>query len=226
MLLASGVLFFFCLHPLQPSEDDQYTLADSLPTNATPGTVAHCLNTSRHRFAKQGFVERTQYLNPLRLPMNSIDLVVLSLHPIVALFAIIWIMRQRRKHRSSLLSNEIKNHFLIMNFEDYRKKTYSIAWILVVTGFLANLVYSLRTDEMEIIQAIFPSGVGGLHAGGGVIGLLFLTYFKQRDKNKLTIPKDTTISDGSKNSSKYDIIMLLIIIHAFLGFLWLLDLIS
>ena len=113
-----------------------------------------------------------------------------------------------------------------MNFEDYRKKTYSIAWILVVTGFLANLVYSLRTDEMEIIQAIFPSGVGGLHAGGGVIGLLFLTYFKQRDKNKLTIPKDTTISDGSKNSSKYDIIMLLIIIHAFLGFLWLIDLIS
>ncbi len=174
----------------------------------------------------QDVIESTQEPKPSRLPVNPIDLVILSLHPIVAIFAIMWIIRRRGKNQSNSVSNEIQNKSSGLSYEDFRNTTYRIAWILVITGFIANIVYSLRNEDVEIIQSIFPSGVGSLHAGGGIIGLLLLSYFKYRDSNKLTKPRDFPIKEERKSNSKYEIIMIIIILHAFLGFLWLLELIS
>ena len=107
--------------------------------------------------------------------MNPIDLVIILLHPIAALFVIGWMVRQHRwRQRSSLLKGDDRK-IAVQSHEKDGQRIYVLAWLLVIGGFIANATYRIRTEDVELPQALLPTGAGGLHAGGGVLGLILLT---------------------------------------------------
>ena len=72
---------------------------------------------------------------------------------------------------------------------------------------------------------ILPAGVGGLHTLGGVFGIALLTYLRIRKRGPKSSPAENSEQEEKPTGwSLYDTLMLLVVIHAFLGFLWLFEL--
>tara|TARA_B100001540_G_scaffold44159_1_gene39273 strand:+ start:41 stop:523 length:483 start_codon:yes stop_codon:yes gene_type:complete len=157
--------------------------------------------------------------------VNPLDLVIILLHPIAALFVIGWMVRQHRwRQRSSLLKGDDRK-IAVQSHEKDGQRIYVLAWLLVIGGFIANATYRIRTEDVELPQALLPTGAGGLHAGGGVLGLILLTYLWQKGRKikQLREKGESWSVEKSQHGRASDAIMLLIVIHAFLGFLWLLQ---
>ena len=108
------------------------------------------------------------------------------------------------------------------------EKLYIMAWIIVLGGFTANTLYRIRTESAAFPEALLPSGAGGLHAGGGVLGLILITYLwrKGRTTRDLRNAGQPWASERKRHGRASDAIMVLIAIHAFLGFLWLMQLLT
>ncbi len=150
---------------------------------------------------------------------------IILLHPIAALFVIGWMVRQHRwRQRGRLLKGDERRD-AVRSHEKDGQRIYLLAWILVIGGFAANATYRIRTESIALPQALLPTGAGGLHAGGGVLGLILLTYLWQKGRNikHLRESGESWSLEKSRHGRASDAIMLLIVIHAFLGFLWLLQ---
>ena len=157
--------------------------------------------------------------------MDPLDLVIILLHPIAAIIVIGWMIRQHRwRQRGKLLKGDERKN-AVHSHEKDGQRIYILAWVLVIGGFAANATYRMRTEGVTIPHAFLPTGAGGLHAGGGVLGLILLTYLwrKGREVKHLRDSGQSWSTEKSQHGRASDIIMLLIFIHAFLGFLWLLQ---
>ncbi|MEE3310657.1 MAG: hypothetical protein VX230_04125 [Candidatus Thermoplasmatota archaeon] len=160
--------------------------------------------------------------------MDPTNLVILLLHPIAALIVIGWMIRQHRwRQRGRVLKGD-ERKVAVESHQRDGERLYILAWLLVLGGFIANATYRIRTESVALPEALLPSGAGGLHAGGGLLGLALLTVLwrKGRKTRDLRDAGESWAMEKQRHGRASDAIMVLIGIHAFLGFLWLLDLLT
>ena len=160
--------------------------------------------------------------------MDPTNLAILLLHPIAALAVIGWMIRQHRwRQRGRLMKGE-ERKLAVASHERDGERIYILAWLLVLSGFTANAMYQIRTENATLPEALMPSGAGGLHAGGGVMGLIRLTILwrKGRKTRDLRNSGEPWAMEKQRHGRASDAIMVLIGLHAFLGFLWLIQLLS
>lgn len=160
--------------------------------------------------------------SPFRRVVNAIDLLIVLLHPVIAVFAVIWILK---------INGKVGNGDLNLPYDEgagegkerTQSKIYLLSWFMVITGFGSNIAYNVRLESWSLSGLLLPGGAGSLHTAGGVFGLGLLTYLRFRKSSH----KSPTVRNSRKNKSglKFqNLILILIVIHAFLGFLWLLEL--
>ena len=160
--------------------------------------------------------------------MDPTNLVILLLHPIAALAVIGWMIRQHRwRQRGRLMKGE-ERKAAVASHERDGERLYILAWLLVLGGFTANAAYRIRTENLGLPEALLPTGAGGLHAGGGLIGLALITVLwrKGRKTRDLRDSGESWALEKQRHGRASDAIMVLIGLHAFLGFLWLIQLLS
>ena len=161
--------------------------------------------------------------------MEPIDFVILLLHPIVAIIVIMWILKQHRWRQSGrILKGEARSD-AVAKHERHGELLYKLAWLVVLTGFIGNSLFQMRQDEeLSILESLLPTSAGALHAGGGLIGLVLITILWKKGRNVRDLrEKGESIGKEKKiHGRASDAIMILITIHAFLGFLWLLQLLT
>lgn len=225
MLLASESLFYVCLHHLQPSVGLLCIQADSPPRKFTPVAVAHYRPTSRHRFVKQGVKERTQDLKRVGTIVDATQALILLIHPIAALLVIREFNRQRKwRALSTILKGEERTTEL-QNHERAGDLMLRYVILVIGIGFLSHFVVAIVEGESIRLDLLIP---GHFHGWGGFLGLALTYYLWNLGKktsrakelgNKFTMTKNL-------HGKVSDVIMILITIHAFLGFLYLLQLIG
>ena len=160
--------------------------------------------------------------------MDPTNLAILLLHPIAALAVIGWMIRQHRWRQLWRLMKGEERKVAVASHERDGERLYILAWILVLGGFTANAMYRIRTENVVLPEALMPSGAGGLHAGGGVLGLILITILwrKGRKTRDLRNSGEPWAMEKQRHGRASDAIMVLIGLHAFLGFLWLIQLLS
>ena len=160
--------------------------------------------------------------------MDPTNLVIILLHPIAALAVIGWMIRQHRWRQRGRLMKGGERKAAVASHERDGERLYILAWLLVVGGFTANAVYRIRTEDMALPEALLPTGAGGLHAGGGLIGLALITVLwrKGRMTRDLRNSVESWTLEKQRHGRASDAIMVLIGLHAFLGFLWLVQLLT
>ena len=160
--------------------------------------------------------------SPVRGVVSAIDLLIILLHPVIAVFVIIWILRINGKFGNM---NQNLSHAQggSQGKEGTQKKIYLLSWIMVITGFGANIAYNIRLESWSLSGLLFPGGAGSLHTAGGVFGLGLLTYLRfRKSDSRSSMLRDS--EEGKLGLKFQDMILIVIVIHAFLGFLWLLEL--
>jgi len=163
---------------------------------------------------------------PPRPHVNTTGLVILLLHPIAALAVIGWMVRQHRwRQRGQLLKGEQRKAQVAAHERD-GERLYILAWLLVIGGFTANALHRSRTEGLSLPYSLMPTGAGGLHAGGGLLGLALITVLwrKGRKARDLRNAGEPWAAEKTRHGRASDAIMVLIAIHAFLGFLYLIQL--
>ena len=107
--------------------------------------------------------------------MDPTNLVILLLHPIAALIVIGWMIRQHRwRQRGRILKGD-ERKVAVESHQRDGERLYILAWLLGLGGFIAHATYRIRTESVTLPEALLPSGAGGLHAGGGLLGVALLT---------------------------------------------------
>ena len=160
--------------------------------------------------------------------MDPVNLVIILLHPLAAIGVIGWMIRQHRwRQRSKLLKGDDRKAAVTSHERD-GERLYILAWLIVVGGFVANSTYRIRTEGVAFPEALMPTGAGGLHAGGGLIGLILITILwrKGRKTRDLRNSGEPWAAEKQRHGRASDAIMVLIGLHAFLGFLWLMQLLT
>ena len=160
--------------------------------------------------------------------MDPTNLVIILIHPIAALAVIGWMIRQHRwRQRGRLMKGE-ERKAAVASHERDGERLYILAWLLVASGFTANAIYRIRTENLALPEALLPTGAGGLHAGGGLIGLALITVLwrKGRMTRDLRNSGESWALEKQRHGRASDAIMVLIGLHAFLGFLWLVQLLT
>ncbi len=161
--------------------------------------------------------------------MGPVDIVIILLHPIIAITVIAWMVRQHRwRQRGRMLKGEERVDAVIEH-EKHGEVLYKLAWIVVISGFVGNAIFNIRREGADsIFTALLPSSAGALHAGGGLIGLVLITILwkKGRVVSKTREEGAPIGRERKVHGRASDAIMVLIAIHAFLGFLWLLQMLS
>ncbi|MBC8437743.1 MAG: hypothetical protein H8D82_00560 [Euryarchaeota archaeon] len=149
--------------------------------------------------------------------------IVLAAHPFLAVFVIYSIYTQyghkkrRRELRGEVAMNAVKVH---------QKKgviIYRLAVGVTLIGITVNTLLGVQNNEG--ILSILPSTPHGVF---GLIGIILLTYTVKRGKDIQTAreKKMSSAQVLKQHGRASDILMLLIAIHAFLGFIYLFQILS
>ena len=161
--------------------------------------------------------------------MGPTDLVIILLHPIAAIAVIVWMIRQHRwRQRGRLLKGDVRKKAVASHERD-GERLYKLAWLVVISGFIGNAVFQMRNrEDVSIFESLLPSSAGALHAGGGLIGLVLITILWKKGRNvrDLRNAGQPSARERVVHGRASDAIMVLITLHAFLGFLWLMQLLT
>ena len=135
---------------------------------------------------------------------------------------------QQRWRKGGLLMIGEEREAEVAAHERDGERLYILAWLIVLGGFTANAAYRIRTENVVLPEALMPSGAGGLHAGGGLLGLILITILwrKGRKARDLRNSGEPWAMEKQRHGRASDAIMVLIGLHAFLGFLWLIQLLT
>ena len=157
--------------------------------------------------------------------MDLALVLILLLHPIAALLLIREFILQRdwRKKGSELKGEERASE--LRRHEIGGERLFRLVIAVIVLAFLARLVSASLSGEDVGYDDLMP---GHFHGWGGLLGLLLMTYLwvlgRRASSRKAAGESFARTKDLHGRLS--DVMMGLIIIHAFLGFLYLLQLIG
>ena len=157
--------------------------------------------------------------------MDPALVLILLLHPIAALLVIREFILQRewRKKSLELKGQERASESRLHEIEGERLFRLVIA--VIGLAFLARLVSASLSGEDLGYDDLMP---GHFHGWGGLLGLLLMTYLWVLGRRASSRKAAGESFSKTKNlhGRLSDVMMVLIIIHAFLGFLYLLQLIG
>ena len=152
--------------------------------------------------------------------MDIVRVVIIILHPIAAL-VLIWIFFSQRKWRelsSDLKGNErreAQHHHEIMG-----DRILIASLSVVLIAFVSNVIRGVL-DNGEPTRYLIPS----FHGTTGLIGLFLMYYLWKlgRKTKHLKETKHDFTSMREAHGKVSDLLGILVAIHAFLGFLYLLN---
>ena len=157
--------------------------------------------------------------------MDLALVLILLLHPIAALLVIREFILQRdwrkkgREMKGQERASESRRH------EIGGERLFRLVIAVIVLAFLVRLVSASLSGEDVGYDDLMP---GHFHGWGGLLGLLLMTYLwilgRRASSRKAAGESFARTKDLHGRLS--DVMMGLIIIHAFLGFLYLLQLIA
>ena len=159
--------------------------------------------------------------HPFSHYMNVVEVVILLLHPLFSLIVIYWMYKQygHRKNRRELRGQQAID--ARESHEQVGEKLFRSALAVIAIGFIVN--FSFGWIDGEGYLSLFPSA---LHGWFGVVGIVVLT---------ITVRKGRLVKKQRESEQKYalelqrhgrasDVMMVLILLHAFLGFIYLFQL--
>tara|TARA_B100001287_G_C22334768_1_gene367935 strand:+ start:47 stop:529 length:483 start_codon:yes stop_codon:yes gene_type:complete len=159
--------------------------------------------------------------------MDGLDILILLLHPVVAIAFIIWILNKRSRKRFVTSQSEVKRGNNGKSVS--QRRIFAISWALVISGFVAYFIFNYRNGNTDIVSILIPVGVGGLHSIGGLLGIFLLTFITLRKRRPSTNNNHEIKDENNQKKSgqlSQNLVTIVIIGHAFLGFIWLIELIS
>ena len=154
--------------------------------------------------------------------MNLLLGVVILLHPIAALI-LIWAFMKQRKWRQKKLFLQDQNYQKSLERHKSNGNKLMLGTIFVVfLAFIAEIIRA-KFDNVPIYSYMIPNN---FHASGGLLGviLMFILWKSGHSTNK-KIGTDSFSRTRNLHGRIGDIMSILVIIHAFLGFLYLLQII-
>jgi len=150
---------------------------------------------------------------------------ILLLHPIAALLVIREFILQRDWRKKSLELKGQERASELRRHEIEGERLFRLVIAVIGLAFLARLVSASLSGEDVGYDDLMP---GHFHGWGGLLGLLLMTYLwilgRRASSRKAAGESFSRTKDLHGRLS--DVMMMLIIIHAFLGFLYLLQLIG
>ena len=157
--------------------------------------------------------------------MDPALVLILLLHPIAALLVIREFILQRDWRKKSLELKGKERASESRRHEIKGERLFRLVIAVIGLAFLARLVSASLSGEDLGYDDLMP---GHFHGWGGLLGLLLMTYLwvlGRRASARKAAGKScskTRVWHGRLSA----VMMMLIIIHAFLGFLYLLQLIG
>ena len=150
---------------------------------------------------------------------------VLLLHPFAALLVIREFVRQRDWRKQSIALKGAERAAALERHETEGGRLFRLVIAVISLAFLARIASDVLVGEELGIETLIP---GHFHGWGGLLGLGLMTYLwslgrKTRAK-KAAGESFARVKDLHGRLS--DVMMGLILIHAFLGFLYLIQLIG
>jgi len=149
-------------------------------------------------------------------------MVILALHPLFGVGIIIWMYKQYsyKKSRQELRGEMAKK--ARTSHEHSGLQIYRFALASTILGIFINARIGYFAGEGII--GLFPSG---LHGWFGILGIVLLTFTINKGKlvKKQRQERVSFALNLKRHSRSSDIIMILIVFHAFLGFIYLFKLI-
>ncbi len=157
--------------------------------------------------------------------MDPALVLILLLHPIAALLVIREFILQRDWRKKSLELKGQERASELRRHEIEGERLFRLVIAVIGLAFLARLVSASLSGEDLGYDDLMP---GHFHGWGGLLGLLLMTYLwilgRRASSRKAAGESFSRTKDLHGRLS--DVMMMLIIIHAFLGFLYLLQLIG
>ena len=157
--------------------------------------------------------------------MDPAQVLVLILHPIAALMVIREFILQRDWRKKGLELKGRERDSELRRHETGGERLFRLVIAVIGLAFIARLVSAYLAGEDVGYDDLLP---GHFHGWGGLLGLLLMTYLwslGRRASNKKAAGKSFSRTKNLHGRLS-DVMMGLIIIHAFLGFLYLLQLIG
>lgn len=145
---------------------------------------------------------------------------IILLHPLSAL-TVIWLFVNQRKWRQiSIGKKGAEREKAILNHEQNGNKLFSYVVGVIVLAFLSKAAYFQITNGQVYFSDLIPNH---FHGWAGLLGLALMIYLRRlglkASKNRIAGQSFGKISNLHGRVS--DVMIYLIIIHAFLGFLYL-----
>ena len=157
--------------------------------------------------------------------MDPALVLILLLHPIAALLVIREFILQRDWRKKSLELKGQERASESRRHEIEGERLFRLVIAVIGLAFLARLVSASLSGEDLGYDDLMP---GHFHGWGGLLGLLLMTYLwvLGRRASSRKAAGDSFSKTKNLHGRLSDVMMVLIIIHAFLGFLYLLQLIG
>ena len=157
--------------------------------------------------------------------MDPTQVFILILHPLAALLAIREFVRQREWRTKSIELKGAERVAALERHEIEGGRLFRIVIAVIVLAFMARLASTLLASEDLGIETLIP---GHFHGWSGLLGLCLMTYLwslgRKTSAKKVAGESFARLKDLHGRLS--DVMMGLIIVHAFLGILYLLQLIA
>jgi len=168
----------------------------------------------------KAFVESTQGDVAVARLVDPVSTAVLLLHPITAL-TLIWLFVKQRRWRQQNLLLRGTERVTALNAHQATGDRMMAAVIGVIALAFGAHIARASLEGLEVTAYLVP---GHFHGWAGLLGLLFMiTLWRAGRKTRdLKIHKKSFAHSKEIHGRISDVMMLLVTIHAFLGFLYLL----
>tara|TARA_Y100000768_G_scaffold164886_1_gene123397 strand:+ start:3163 stop:3705 length:543 start_codon:yes stop_codon:yes gene_type:complete len=152
--------------------------------------------------------------------MEALATIVILLHPLAALAIIREFFRQRKWRQDRLnLSNDARNE-AVSKHEKVGNKIFIYVILVICLAFVSKAIYFQINNGVVTFSDLVPNH---FHGWAGIIGLFLMIYLRklgiEAGKNRQNKKPYGKISNLHGRIS--DVMMYLVVIHAFLGFLYL-----
>ena len=157
--------------------------------------------------------------------MEIIEALILLLHPIAALVIIREFARQRNWRKLSISLRGSERAKELDNHELQGERLFRWVLIVVALAFAAKVASSLLSGEDFTLDLLMP---GHFHGWAGLLGVALMTYLWNLGRKTSAEKKagNSFVKLKQLHGKLSDVMIGLIAIHAFLGFLYLLQLIG
>jgi len=152
--------------------------------------------------------------------MEALATIVILLHPLAALAIIREFFKQRKwRQDRAKLPNDERNEAISIH-EKIGNKIFIYVILVICLAFVSKIIYFQINNGVVTFSDLIPNH---FHGWAGIIGLFLMIYLRhlgiEASKNRKSQKPYRKISNLHGRIS--DVMMYLVVIHAFLGFLYL-----